>query len=86
MYQGHTMAVTCLFVPKDTGDPSTQVFFSGSLDCCLKCYNIESCELLHSVTAEQAIQCMDSAWGYIFLGTYDGLLFIYDIKVKKTVI
>lgn len=86
-YSGHTMAVTSLIVPKafkeQVQTSSSNIFFSCSLDGFLKCYNIDTFELLGDSKTEEAFQCMDSAWGHIFLGTYNGLLYIYDIKVSK---
>ncbi|GLV43404.1 uncharacterized protein CBL_03946 [Carabus blaptoides fortunei] len=82
-YTGHKKAVTCMYLVNGSVlNIDSPLLYSGSLDCCLKCYNIDTAETVHHVTVEQAIQCMDSAWGHIFLGTYDGLLFIYNIKKK----
>lgn len=85
IYKGHDAAVTSLFVHEtvdvaDNGSVRWRLF-SGSLDTTLRCYDIITGALdRHVAGVGSAIQCMDEAWGVIFIGTKSGHISRYDIK------
>ncbi|XP_011868822.1 PREDICTED: uncharacterized protein LOC105562524 isoform X2 [Vollenhovia emeryi] len=74
IYEGHKSAVTCLYVCKsDIVGVNKELMYSGSLDGTLRCYNITTGELVKNpAQVNSAIQCMDQAWGIIFIGTKSG--------------
>ncbi|XP_015590988.1 uncharacterized protein LOC107265744 isoform X2 [Cephus cinctus] len=82
IYRGHKSAVTCLCIPKiNFSGISRQWLFSGSLDGTLRCYEIDSGQQVReSVDIGSPIQCMDHAWGVIFLGTKSGHVSRFHIK------
>ncbi|XP_076226164.1 uncharacterized protein LOC116427459 isoform X2 [Nomia melanderi] len=82
IYKGHKAAVTCLYVynPNST-DVNKEWLFSGSLDGTLRCYNITTgLQLRDTADIGSPIQCMDEAWGIIFIGTKSGHVSRYHIK------
>ncbi|KAK0087322.1 hypothetical protein PV325_001262 [Microctonus aethiopoides] len=85
IYKGHDAAVTCLYVHEvpgtaDSGNTRWNLF-SGSLDATLRCYDIVNGSLdRHIADVGSPIQCMDQAWGMIFVGTKSGHISRYDIK------
>ncbi|XP_076283316.1 uncharacterized protein LOC143210391 isoform X2 [Lasioglossum baleicum] len=82
IYKGHKAAVTCLYVynPNST-DVNKEWMFSGSLDGTLRCYNITTgVQLRDTADIGSPIQCMDEAWGIIFIGTKSGHVSRYHIK------
>lgn len=84
IYKGHEAAVTCLYVHEVPVPGSTNKrwnLFSGSLDATLRCYDIMSGTLDRNVAqVGSPVQCMDEAWGSIFIGTKSGHISRYDIK------
>ncbi|XP_020287021.1 uncharacterized protein LOC109856311 [Pseudomyrmex gracilis] len=79
IYKGHKSAVTCLHINTDA--MNKKFVYSGSLDGNLRCYNIMTGELMkNSVQINSAIQCMDEAWGLIFIGTKSGNVSRFNIK------
>ncbi|XP_044598268.1 serine-rich adhesin for platelets-like isoform X2 [Cotesia glomerata] len=84
IYKGHEAAVTCLYVHEVPVPGSTNKrwnLFSGSLDATLRCYDIMSGTLNRNVAqVGSPVQCMDEAWGSIFIGTKSGHISRYDIK------
>ncbi|XP_043582175.1 uncharacterized protein PF11_0213-like isoform X2 [Bombus pyrosoma] len=82
IYKGHQAAVTCLYVYNTTStDISKEWMFSGSLDGTLRCYNIMTgVQVRDTADIGSPIQCMDEAWGIIFIGTKSGHVSRYHIK------
>ncbi|XP_063994057.1 uncharacterized protein LOC135171449 isoform X2 [Diachasmimorpha longicaudata] len=83
IYKGHEAAVTCLYVHEIPGITESKKWFlfSGSLDASLRCYDVMGGVLNRpKVTVGSPIQCMDEAWGSIFIGTKSGHISRYDIK------
>ncbi|XP_015117688.1 microtubule-associated protein futsch [Diachasma alloeum] len=83
IYKGHEAAVTCLYVHEIPGITESKKWFlfSGSLDASLRCYDVMGGILNRpKVTVGSPIQCMDEAWGSIFIGTKSGHISRYDIK------
>ncbi|XP_012150310.2 uncharacterized protein LOC100881984 isoform X2 [Megachile rotundata] len=82
IYKGHTAAVTCLYVYNTMGaDISKEWMFSGSLDGTLRCYNITTgAQVRDTADVGSPIQCMDEAWGIIFIGTKSGHVSRYHVK------
>ncbi|XP_034177804.2 uncharacterized protein LOC117603114 [Osmia lignaria lignaria] len=83
IYKGHKAAVTCLYVYKTTNtDISKEWMFSGSLDGTLRCYNITTgAQVRDTADIGSPVQCMDEAWGMIFIGTKSGHVSRYHIKL-----
>ncbi|XP_018351346.1 PREDICTED: uncharacterized protein LOC108753885 isoform X2 [Trachymyrmex septentrionalis] len=74
IYKGHKSAVTCLYIYKsyDAG-VEKNLMYSGSLDGTLRCYKIMTGALVgNPAQTKSPIQCMDQAWGMIFIGTKSG--------------
>ncbi|CAL7949631.1 unnamed protein product [Xylocopa violacea] len=82
IYKGHTAAVTCLYVYKThSADINKEWMFSGSLDGTLRCYNIVTgVQVRDTADISSPIQCMDEAWGKIFIGTKSGHVSRYHVK------
>ncbi|XP_076754625.1 uncharacterized protein LOC143425566 [Xylocopa sonorina] len=82
IYKGHTAAVTCLYVYKThSTDINKEWMFSGSLDGTLRCYNIVTgVQVRDTADVSSPIQCMDEAWGKIFIGTKSGHVSRYHVK------
>ncbi|XP_076235540.1 uncharacterized protein LOC143179958 [Calliopsis andreniformis] len=82
IYKGHQAAVTCLYVYNASGtDINKEWMFSGSLDGTLRCYNITTgVQVRDTVDIGSPIQCMDEAWGIIFIGTKSGHVLRYHMK------
>ncbi|KAK1118357.1 hypothetical protein K0M31_015059 [Melipona bicolor] len=82
IYKGHKAAVTCLYVYNAIStDISKEWMFSGSLDGTLRCYNIMTgIQVRDTADIGSPIQCMDEAWGIIFIGTKSGHVSRYHIK------
>ncbi|RLU22900.1 hypothetical protein DMN91_005178 [Ooceraea biroi] len=82
IYKGHKSAVTCLHIYKSDGvGVKKELMYSGSLDGTLRCYNILTGGLVKSpAQVNSAIQCMDQAWGMIFVGTKSGHVSRFYIK------
>ncbi|XP_078035451.1 uncharacterized protein LOC144469267 isoform X2 [Augochlora pura] len=82
IYKGHKAAVTCLYVyNSNSTDVNKEWMFSGSLDGTLRCYNITTgVQLRDTADIGSPIQCMDEAWGIIFIGTKSGHVSRYHIK------
>ncbi|KAG7202572.1 hypothetical protein KM043_009768 [Ampulex compressa] len=81
-YKGHKSAITCLYIYK-TGctELTKERLYSGSLDGTLRSYNIMTGAQTNS-TADvgSPIQCMDQAWGMIFIGTKSGQVSRFHMK------
>ncbi|XP_029168307.1 uncharacterized protein LOC114938486 isoform X2 [Nylanderia fulva] len=83
IYKGHKSAVTCLHIYKSDIIPGSnkELMYSGSLDGTLRCYNIMTAALIKNpVQINSPIQCMDQAWGMIFIGTKSGHVSRFQIK------
>ncbi|KAK2585778.1 hypothetical protein KPH14_010385 [Odynerus spinipes] len=82
IYKGHRSAVTCLYIHKFSGtDYPKDLVYSGSLDGTLRCYNIKTGAPISNVAnVESPVQCMDQAWGIIFIGTKSGHVSRFHIK------
>ncbi|XP_071568615.1 uncharacterized protein [Temnothorax nylanderi] len=82
IYKGHKSAVTCLYICKsDITGVNKELMYSGSLDGTLRCYDITSGELIKNpAQINSPIQCMDQAWGIIFVGTKSGHVSRFQIK------
>ncbi|XP_047352842.1 MATH and LRR domain-containing protein PFE0570w-like isoform X1 [Vespa velutina] len=82
IYKGHRSAVTCLYIHKSSGvDHPKNLVYSGSLDGTLRCYNIKTGVPINNVAnVGSPIQCMDQAWGIIFIGTKSGHVSRFHIK------
>ncbi|XP_050487221.1 uncharacterized protein LOC126871915 isoform X3 [Bombus huntii] len=82
IYKGHQAAVTCLYVYNTTStDINKEWMYSGSLDGTLRCYNIMTgVQVRDTADIGSPIQCMDEAWGIIFIGTKSGHVSRYHIK------
>ncbi|XP_017757418.1 PREDICTED: uncharacterized protein LOC108548808 [Eufriesea mexicana] len=82
IYKGHKAAVTCLYVYNlNNTDVSKEWMFSGSLDGSLRCYNIMTgVQVRDTADIGSPIQCMDEAWGMIFIGTKSGHVSRYHMK------
>ncbi|XP_053986381.1 uncharacterized protein LOC128880378 isoform X1 [Hylaeus volcanicus] len=82
IYKGHTAAVTCLYVYNaNSTDINKEWMFTGSLDGTLRCYNVTTGhELRDAADIGSPIQCMDEAWGIIFIGTKSGHVSRYHVK------
>ncbi|XP_034936343.1 uncharacterized protein [Chelonus insularis] len=85
IYKGHDAAVTCLYIHEVPGTAESGNtrwnLFSGSLDATLRCYDVINGSLdRHISEIGSPIQCMDQAWGNIFIGTKSGHISRYDIK------
>ncbi|XP_046750634.1 uncharacterized protein LOC124413888 [Diprion similis] len=81
-YEGHKAAVTCMYV---LGVGAMEIvrdwLFSGSLDGSLRCFDIKtSVQIRGAADVRSPIQCMDQAWGVIYLGTKSGYVFRFNIK------
>ncbi|KAK9294470.1 hypothetical protein QLX08_010926 [Tetragonisca angustula] len=62
-------------------DISKEWMFSGSLDGTLRCYNIMTgIQVRDTADIGSPIQCMDEAWGIIFIGTKSGHVSRYHMK------
>ncbi|KYM85433.1 hypothetical protein ALC53_04676 [Atta colombica] len=74
IYKGHKSAVTCLYIYKsDDAGIEKNLMYSGSLDGTLRCYKIMTGALVgNPAQTKSPIQCMDQAWGMIFIGTKSG--------------
>ncbi|KAG5320799.1 ZN106 protein, partial [Pseudoatta argentina] len=74
IYKGHKSAVTCLYIYKsDDAGVEKNLMYSGSLDGTLRCYKIMTGALVgNPAQTKSPIQCMDQAWGMIFIGTKSG--------------
>lgn len=85
IYKGHTHAVTCLYVLNpDAANPNRKWMYSGSLDGHMRCYDIATGEQMQSpIIMGSAVQCMDQAWGAIFIGTTSGHVARYHIKASS---
>ncbi|KOC64714.1 Zinc finger protein 106 [Habropoda laboriosa] len=83
IYKGHKAAVTCLYVYNaNSTDINKEWMFSGSLDGTLRCYNIMTgVQARETADIGSPIQCMDEAWGIIFIGTKSGHVSRYHMKV-----
>ncbi|XP_071629906.1 uncharacterized protein [Temnothorax longispinosus] len=86
IYKGHKSAVTCLYICKsDITGVNKELMYSGSLDGTLRCYDISSGELIKNpAQINSPIQCMDQAWGIIFIGTKSGHVSRFQIKTSAT--
>lgn len=75
-------AVTCLHMCNASyTDISKEWIFSGSLDGTLRCYNVMTgVQARETANVGSPIQCMDEAWGIIFVGTKSGHVSRYHIK------
>lgn len=73
--------ITSLVLMKE-GTCSTNMYI-GTFRDHLHVYNFESYHYLRSITVEDSVQCMDTKWGYIFIGCAEGWLQRYCIEVKK---
>lgn len=82
IYKGHKAAVTCLYVYNANNiDINKEWMFSGSLDGTLRCYNIMTgIQIRDTADISSPIQCMDEAWGIIFIGTKSGHVSRYHMK------
>ncbi|XP_043255620.1 uncharacterized protein LOC122399195 isoform X2 [Colletes gigas] len=82
IYKGHKAAVTCLYVYNtNVTDIDKEWMFSGSLDGTLRCYNVTSgLQIRDTADVGSPIQCMDEAWGIIFIGTKSGHVSRYHVK------
>ncbi|CAD1469521.1 unnamed protein product, partial [Heterotrigona itama] len=82
IYKGHKAAVTCLYVYNVIStDISKEWMFSGSLDGTLRCYNIKTgIQVRDTADIGSPIQCMNEAWGIIFIGTKSGHVLRYHMK------
>ncbi|XP_076666683.1 uncharacterized protein LOC143368161 isoform X2 [Andrena cerasifolii] len=82
IYKGHKAAVTCLYVFNTSGtDINKEWMFSGSLDGTLRCYNVTTgLQIRDTADVGSPIQCMDEAWGTIFIGTKSGHVSRYHVK------
>ncbi|XP_026675015.1 uncharacterized protein LOC108631886 isoform X2 [Ceratina calcarata] len=82
IYKGHVAAVTCLHMCNASyTDISKEWIFSGSLDGTLRCYNVMTgIQARDTANVGSPIQCMDEAWGIIFVGTKSGHVSRYHIK------
>ncbi|XP_015511593.1 uncharacterized protein LOC107218279 [Neodiprion lecontei] len=81
-YEGHRAAVTCMYVLGVGGMEIVRDWlFSGSLDGSLRCFDIKtSVQIRGAADVRSPIQCMDQAWGVIYLGTKSGYVFRFNIK------
>ncbi|XP_066599763.1 titin homolog [Prorops nasuta] len=77
IYKGHKAAVTCLHIYSSSVD----LIYSGSLDGTLRSYEITSgMQAINPTEVRSPIQCMDEAWGIIFIGTKAGHVVRFHIK------
>ncbi|KAM0728738.1 Zinc finger protein 106 [Formica fusca] len=85
IYKGHKSAVTCLHIYRsEVAGINKEFMYSGSLDGTLRCYNIMTGALVKNpVQINSPIQCMDQAWGMIFIGTKSGHVSRFHIKVSS---
>ncbi|KAL6448721.1 hypothetical protein ACFW04_000501 [Cataglyphis niger] len=85
IYKGHKSAVTCLHIYKsEIAGINEEFMYSGSLDGTLRCYNIITGTLVKNpVQINSPIQCMDQAWGMIFIGTKSGHVSRFHIKASN---
>lgn len=67
----------CL-VPHKDGD----TLCVGSLDSTLKLYTYPEKKLKLHVQLEAKVQCMESMWGYVFMGSDKGHLTRYSVEVS----
>lgn len=81
--------MTCLYIHETTGmfdnmfSDRQWCLFSGSLDATLRCYDVLTGALEGKVISiGSPVQCMDQAWGHIFIGTKSGHISRYDIKSR----
>lgn len=54
----------------------------GSLDATLKLYSYPQKRLKKHVQLEENVQCMDTMWGYVFMGSSKGHLTRYSTEVN----
>ncbi|XP_070160563.1 extracellular matrix-binding protein ebh isoform X2 [Polyergus mexicanus] len=85
IYKGHKSAVTCLHIYRsEIAGINKEFMYSGSLDGILRCYNIMTGALVKNpVQINSPIQCMDQAWGMIFIGTKSGHVSRFHIKASS---
>lgn len=76
-------AITSLCVISNKEEADTLCV--GALDATLKLYNLSDRKLKQHVQLEEKVQCMESMWGYIFMGSDKGHLTRYSTDVSKTV-
>ncbi|XP_011696042.1 PREDICTED: uncharacterized protein LOC105454836 isoform X2 [Wasmannia auropunctata] len=83
IYKGHKSAVTCLYIckPAVVAGVDKNLVYSGSLDGTLRCYDIMTGALIgNPAQIKSPIQCMDQAWGMIFIGTKSGHVSRFHIE------
>lgn len=73
--------VTSLILVKE-GLCDTNVYIGTFRDNC-HVYNFHSYHFLKTITVQDSIQCMDTKWGYIFIGCMNGWLHRYCIEVSR---
>lgn len=77
--QSSNMAITSLcFLKNKEGD----ILCVGSLDATLKLYNYSDKRMKKHVQLEDKVQCMETMWGYIFMGSDKGHLTRYNAEVR----
>lgn len=54
----------------------------GALDATLKLYSYPGKKLKKHVQLEENVQCMDTMWGYVFMGSCRGHLTRYSTEVN----
>ncbi|XP_014599346.1 PREDICTED: putative histone-lysine N-methyltransferase 1 [Polistes canadensis] len=82
IYKGHRSAVTCMYIHEISSlDYTNNWVYSGSLDGTLRCYNVKTGTQLNNIAnVGSPVQCMDQAWGIIFIGTKSGHVSRFHIK------
>ncbi|KAJ8924001.1 hypothetical protein NQ315_006777 [Exocentrus adspersus] len=63
-------------------DENTSHMYTGLFENVLKVYNSRNYSLIDSIALDDSVQCMETNWGYVFIGCVRGYLFRYSIKRK----
>ncbi|KAF7283927.1 hypothetical protein GWI33_022755 [Rhynchophorus ferrugineus] len=82
----HTFNITSVPITSllfDRGYNDFVFMYVGSYDMVLKSYDFHNRKLLKACRIDDKISCMDSMWGYIFLGCLQGSLMSYSIQKRK---
>ncbi|KAK4884305.1 hypothetical protein RN001_000576 [Aquatica leii] len=76
------LAVTALAVTQSNGE---DFIYTGSLDSCLSIINFNSQNIIKQETLSEPVQCMETSWRYIFVGSDRGSIIRYDLNLEKVV-
>lgn len=80
----HTFDITYVPITSllfDKGYNDFVYMYVGSYDMVLKSFDFHNRTLIKACQIDDKISCMDSMWGYIFLGCLQGSLMRYSIQV-----